>query len=46
MYNNAVNWRINCGFYINICCFISDFRPVVTSITLVRLSLCKVERGS
>jgi len=23
------DWRINCGFYINICCFISNFRPVV-----------------
>ena len=31
MCNDAVNWRINCSFvlYINICCFISDFRPVV-----------------
>ena len=27
--NDAVNWRINCGFVINICCFISNFRPVV-----------------
>jgi len=28
MCNDAVNKRINCDFYI-ICCFISDFRPVV-----------------
>ena len=29
MCNDAVNWRINCGFVHSYCCFISDFCPVV-----------------
>ena len=31
MWDAAVNKPITCGFYISICCFVSDFRSLSSS---------------